>query len=219
MLKFLTKVILADDVIVFRAGLAEVLAAEPDMVIAAEASDRKQLEQAIQAHEAAVVVWAAHLEPVVSKLVASVKATRGMCVVLTEPCEGAAAYLAQGVDAVVTRDLSGPTLVNVIRSLVRGETQASSPSSALVPEFAMPADDADETIRARLTPKEIKILALVVEGCTCEQIATRLLTMEKTIKNYLRALLSTTGSSDLSELARFTIVNRVLESEISSVRR
>ena len=129
MLKFLTKVILADDVVVFRAGLAEVLAAEPDMVVAAEAGDCKQLEQAIEVHEEAVVVWAAHLQPVVSNLVATVRATRGLCIVLTEPCDSGAAYLAQGVDAVVARDFSGPTLVAVIRSLLRRE----SPSSLVLP--------------------------------------------------------------------------------------
>lgn len=65
--------------------------------------------------------------------------------------------------------------------------------------------------RDRFTPKEIKILALLVQGSTCEQIATQLDAPEKTIKNYLRALVTTTGSSDLSELAEFAIVQRVLD--------
>jgi DNA-binding NarL/FixJ family response regulator len=73
--------------------------------------------------------------------------------------------------------------------------------------------ECDEGLRARLTPKEIKILALVVEGCSTEQIAKRLSTLENTIKNYLRALLTTTGSSDLSELASFTVTHRVLDSQ------
>jgi DNA-binding NarL/FixJ family response regulator len=216
MLKFLTKVILADDVVVFRAGLAEVLAAEPDMVVAAEAGDYKQLERAIEAHEEAVVVWAAHLQPVVANLVASVRASRGFCIVLTEPCDSGAAYLAQGVDAVVARDFSGPTLVGVIRRLLCGEAPSApllpSPveSSTIMPEAMC---ECDESFRARLTPKEIKILALVVEGCTTEQIAKRLCTLENTIKNYLRALLTTTGSSDLSELASFTVTHRVLDGE------
>jgi DNA-binding NarL/FixJ family response regulator len=221
MLKFLTKVILADDVVVFRAGLAEVLAAEPDMVVAAEAGDYKQLERAIEAHEEAVVVWAAHLQPVVANLVASVRGSRGFCIVLTEPCDSGAAYLAQGVDAVVARDFSGPTLVAVIRSLLRGE----APSADLLPPaecsttMAETIRECDESLRARLTPKEIKILALVVEGCSTEQIAKRLCTLENTIKNYLRALLTTTGSSDLSELASFTVTHRVLDGEEHPVVR
>jgi len=52
-----------------------------------------------------------------------------------------------------------------------------------------------------------------------EQIAKRLCTMENTIKNYLRALLTTTGSSDLSELASFTVTHRVLNGEEHPVFR
>lgn len=63
----------------------------------------------------------------------------------------------------------------------------------------------------RFTPKEIKILGLLVQGSTCEEIATQLDASEKTVRNYLRALASTTGAADLSELAEFTVAHRVLE--------
>jgi DNA-binding NarL/FixJ family response regulator len=191
------------------------------MVVAAEAGDYKQLERAIEAHEEAVVVWAAHLQPVVANLVASVRASRGFCIVLTEPCDSGAAYLAQGVDAVVARDFSGPTLVAVIRSLLRGEASAPllPPPADSSSTMAETIRECDENFRARLTPKEIKILALVVEGCSTEQIAKRLCTLENTIKNYLRALLTTTGSSDLSELASFTVTHRVLDGEEHPVFR
>lgn len=192
------------------------------MVIAAEASDCEQLERAIQVHEEAVVVWAAHLQPVVSKLVASVRATRGLCIVLTEPSDTGAAYIAQGVDAVVARDFSGPSLVEVIRTLLRGESPtppAEVWATPALPESIDTTAEIDDSLRTRLTPKEIKILALVVEGCSSEQIAKRLSTLEHTIKNYLRALLSTTGSSDLSELARFTVTHRVLDREEQTTYR
>lgn len=65
--------------------------------------------------------------------------------------------------------------------------------------------------RGRFTPKERKILALVAQGCTSEEIASELRAPEKTVRNYLRALLCTTGLSELSELGEFTLTHRLLD--------
>ena len=79
--------------------------------------------------------------------------------------------------------------------------------------FESPAElvELDDAWRTRFTPKETKILALVAQGSTCEEIAARLRAPEKTVRNYLRALLSTTGLSELSELAEFTLAHRLLD--------
>ena len=65
-------------------------------------------------------------------------------------------------------------------------------------------------MRDRLTPKEMRIVALIVQGCKNREIAQRLKTTEQVIKNYLRSIYDKTGVGDRLELALFTIHHRVL---------
>ncbi len=71
-------------------------------------------------------------------------------------------------------------------------------------------DTVGARVRDRLTPKEMQIVALIVQGCKNKEIATQLNTKEQVIKNYLRAIYDKTGVSDRLELALFTIHHRVL---------
>ena len=65
-------------------------------------------------------------------------------------------------------------------------------------------------MRDRLTPKEMQIVALIVQGCKNRDIATQLNTKEQVIKNYLRSIYDKTVVSDRLELALFTLHHRLL---------
>jgi DNA-binding NarL/FixJ family response regulator len=72
-------------------------------------------------------------------------------------------------------------------------------------------------VRDRFTPKEMRIVALIVQGCKNREIANRLKTTEQVIKNYLRSIYDKTGVSDRLELALFTIHHRVLAQAAAEV--
>ena len=72
-------------------------------------------------------------------------------------------------------------------------------------------------VRDRLTPKEMRIVALIVQGCKNREIALRLKTTEQVIKNYLRSIYDKTGVSDRLELALFTIHHQVLAKAAADV--
>ena len=65
-------------------------------------------------------------------------------------------------------------------------------------------------VRDRLRPKEMRIVALIIQGLKNREIALRLKTTEQVIKNYLRSIYDKTGVDDRLELALFTIHHRVL---------
>jgi DNA-binding NarL/FixJ family response regulator len=71
-------------------------------------------------------------------------------------------------------------------------------------------DSVGTRVRDRLTPKEMQIVALIVQGCKNKDIAQQLGTKEQVIKNYLRSIYDKSGVSDRLELALFTIHHRVL---------
>jgi DNA-binding NarL/FixJ family response regulator len=80
-----------------------------------------------------------------------------------------------------------------------------------MPERAMQEQDTvGARVRDRLTPKEMQIVALIVQGCKNKDIANQLNTKEQVIKNYLRSIYDKIGVSDRLELALFTLHHRLL---------
>ena len=76
---------------------------------------------------------------------------------------------------------------------------------------------AGKRVLNRLTPKEMRIVALIVQGRKNRVIAIRLKTTEQVIKNYLRSIYDKTGVSDRLELALFTIHHRVMAQAASEM--
>ncbi len=203
----MNKIILADSQAIFRAGTAKVLATDEDMRIIAQCSDLDRMNHAMTTFPGSIVLFAASLKPDLTRLRMLLESTGSRGIVIAENDEQAGAYLHQGFRGVVFRSVNGPGLVECVRRVAAGETWL--PPQLMQPES--PEDDMVGTrVRDRLTPKEMRIVALIVQGCKNREIAVRLKTTEQVIKNYLRSIYDKTGVSDRLELALFTIHHRVL---------
>jgi len=114
--------------------------------------------------------------------------------------------LTRELDGLLFRNVPGVDLIDGIRRVAAGRRciQRSNVTSILA------QDSVGARVRDRLTPKEMQIVALIVQGCKNKHIAIQLGTKEQVIKNYLRSIYDKTGVSDRLELALFTIHHRVL---------
>jgi DNA-binding NarL/FixJ family response regulator len=210
----MNKIILADSQAIFRAGTAKVLAMEDELRIIAQCSDIERMFHAITTFPGSIVVFGASLRPDLSRLRALLDSTGSRGIVIAEHNETASGFLQQGFRGVVFRSVTGPALVECVRRVAAGETW--------LPPHLMQADSPEEDmvgtrVRDRLTPKEMRIVALIVQGCKNREIAHRLKTTEQVIKNYLRSVYDKTGVSDRLELALFTIHHRVLAKAAAEV--
>ena len=203
----MNKIILADSQAIFRAGTAKVLAMDEDLRIIAQCADLDRMLHAITTFPGAIVLFASSLRPDLGRLRAMLETASSRAIVIAENNESAGAYIHQGFRGVVFRNVSGSALVECVRRVAVGDTWV--PPQIALPET--PDDDMVGTrVRDRLTPKEMRIVALIVQGCKNREIAIRLKTTEQVIKNYLRSIYDKTGVSDRLELALFTIHHRVL---------
>ena len=203
----MNKIILADSQAIFRAGTAKVLAMDEDFRIIAQCADLDRMLHAITTFPGAIVVFAASLRPDLGRLRMMLEAAGSRAIVIAENSESAGAYLHQGFRGVVFRNVTGTSLVECVRRVAAGDTWV--PPQLAIAE-APEEDMVGTRVRDRLTPKEMRIVALIVQGCKNREIALRLKTTEQVIKNYLRSIYDKTGVSDRLELALFTIHHRVL---------
>jgi DNA-binding NarL/FixJ family response regulator len=202
----MTKIILADNQAIFRTGAAKVLAIEDDLRIVAQCDARDRLKSAIDSFRGAIVIMATSLRPDFAALSAQLKECGSRGVLIGEDGEQARTYMDFGMYGFIHRDITGQALVSCIRTVARGERWLSNHDQRGADE----SDQVGARVRDRLTPKEMKIVGLIVQGFKNKEIASTLGTTEQVIKNYLRSVYDKTGVSDRLELALFTIHHRVL---------
>lgn len=210
----MNKIILADSQAIFRAGTAKVLAMDEDLRIIAQCTDLDRMYHAVTTFPNSLLLFAASLRPDLGRLRVMLESVGSRGLVIAENHEPAANYLQQGFRGVVYRNVTGPSLVDCVHRVAAGELVQP-------PQIAQ-AETVDEDlvgtrVRDRLTPKEMRIVALIVQGCKNREIATRLKTTEQVIKNYLRSIYDKTGVGDRLELALFTIHHRVLAAAAAEV--
>ena len=210
----MNKIILADSQAIFRAGTAKVLAMNEELRIIAQCTDLDRMYHAITTFPGSIVLFASSLHPELTRLRVLLDGANSRGIVIAENNEVAASYLQQGFRGVVFRNVTGTSLVECVRRVADGETWI--PPKLMQPDS--PEEDMVVTrVRDRLTPKEMRIVALIVQGCKNREIAIRLKTTEQVIKNYLRSIYDKTGVSDRLELALFTIHHRVLAQAAAEV--
>ncbi len=202
----MNRIILADNQAIFRAGAARVLALEDDMRIVAQCDDLARLSNALDSWRGAILLFSSSMQLNANAVIAHAQASGIRTIYIAENGSEVPEELAQALDGVLYRNVPGSGLLECIRRVASGQHsfQHSNVTSILA------QDTVGARVRDRLTPKEIQIIALIVQGCKNKLIASQLNTKEQVIKNYLRSIYDKTGVSDRLELALFTIHHRAL---------
>lgn len=201
------KIILADNQAIFRAGAAKVLAVEDDLRIVAQADTAEKLSSALQNFRADVLVFSEGMASDTKSLVEAAAKNKTKVIAVTENQENASNLVQAGAKGVIYRNVSGAALVECVRKVAKGESWVQDADSE---DHTNETDAVGARVRDRLTAKELKIVALIVQGYKNKEIATRLGTTEQVIKNYLRNVYDKIGVSDRLELALFTIHHKIL---------
>ena len=211
----MTRLILADNQSIFRTGAARVLAVEDDIRIVAQCEDAQRLRAAVEAHRGSVILFSSALNLQLPGFLATVSACGSRAVLIAENSEPIDPVASSMLFGVVYRSVSGLDLVECVRKVNRGQRCLPTGNVTVM----QVADSVGTRVRDRLTPKEIQIVALIVQGCKNKDIALQLGTKEQVIKNYLRGIYDKTGVSDRLELALFTMHHKVLAEAAASASR
>ncbi len=208
------KIILAENQAIFRAGAAKVLAVEDDLRVVAQVQVEDQLLPSVDKFRPAVLLLSSdfHAEP--KKIIDAASKAKARTVIVAENGDDCRKYTELGAGGVVFRSVTGSELVQCVRKVAKGETYL--PPTAAAKENA-DNDLVGARVRDRLTQKELKIVALIVQGYKNKDIASELGTTEQVIKNYLRNIYDKIGVSDRLELALFTIHHRILAEAAAAV--
>ncbi len=206
------RVFLVDDHEVVRRGIADLLGAQAGLVVVGEAGTAAQARARIAATRPDVAVLDVRLPDgsgidVCRTILSTQPETK--CLILTAYDDDLALYAAviAGASGYVLKDVRGANLVDSIRKVAEGK-------SLLEPELRQRAL---ETMKRTSSPnprldslsvRERQVLALIADGLTNRQIGESMSLAEKTVKNYVSALLSKLGLERRTQAVAFQLDSR-----------
>jgi DNA-binding NarL/FixJ family response regulator len=202
-------VFLLDDHEIVRRGLRDLLEAEGDIEVVGEAATQQTAVDRVHALDPDVAVLDVRLEEgngVEACREIRSRHPRTACLILTSFSDDEALFQAimAGAAGYVLKQIRSADLVDAVRRVAAGQNLLDPVVTARVLERLRRGPEQDERL-ARLTEQERKVLDLLAEGLTNREIGERLHLAEKTIKNYVTALLSKMGMARRTEAAVYAV--------------
>lgn len=200
------RVFVVDDHEVVRLGVTDLITAEADLEVVGQASTAREALARIAATVPDVAVLDVRLPDgngidICRRIRSALPSVR--CLILTAFDDTDATYAAilAGASGYVLKDIRGQRLITSIRRAANGESLIDAAMvRKVVAALAGPGADSRGPV---LTTRERQVLELIADGLTNRQIGERLRLAEKTVKNYVTALLSKLGMERRTQAAVF----------------
>ena len=207
------RVYLLDDHEVVRRGLRTLLESAGDITVVGESGTAREATARIPAVRPDVAVLDARLPDgsgiEVCRVVRSVDPSiRALVLTSFDDDDALVAAVLAGAAGYVLKDVKGLDLIAAVRRVAAGESLIDPARAARALEGVRARRSEREELAA-LTPQEVRILGHIGEGLTNRQIAERMGLAEKTVKNYVSALLHKLGLERRTQAA--VLATRVLD--------
>jgi two-component system, NarL family, response regulator NreC len=203
-------VVIADDHAVVRRGLKQLLGAEPDLEVLAEAGDIEDARRYVRGHRPQVLVLDLNLPDGSSlKHIPSIRAESPdtQIVVLTMQNEPAYAREALGAGALgyVLKEAAETELVEAVRRAAVGDTYLNPRLGARVAAEPPPGPPDG------LSEREVDVLRMISLGYTNAEIATQLYLSVRTVETHRAHIQQKLRLTTRAELVRHALERGLLE--------
>ena len=191
-------VLVVDDHVLVRTGVASIISHEPDLQVVAEAADGQQAVEAFERFRPDVTLL--DLRMPVMEGVEAVRQIRmrdpsAKVIVLTtyDTDEDIARALKAGAKAYILKDIAASALIACIRDVLAGKTYLAPAAAAKL---------AERVTQVQLTPRELAALRSLADGRTNKEIAAALGISERTVKTHLAHLFEKLGVTSRTEAVK-----------------
>ncbi|HST43063.1 MAG TPA: response regulator transcription factor [Conexibacter sp.] len=206
-----TRILLADDHAVVRAGLRLVLDGEPDLRVVAEVADGAEAVERGVADDLDLAILDVAM-PRLTGLQAAAELSRRAprLRILMLSMHDNEQYLFEalkaGASGYVLKTAADRDLVEAVRAAMRGESFLYPAAiTALVRDYLERASAGEDAPEDPLTARELQVLKLIAEAHTNDQIALELRIARRTVERHRANILGKLHMRDRVELTRYAI--------------
>jgi DNA-binding NarL/FixJ family response regulator len=207
------RILIVDDHVLFRVGIAQILSKEADLEVVAEAEDaRSAMDAALETSPNIILMDLSLPSPggieTTQRIKRELPAVSIIVLAVQEDEDALFDAIKAGAAAFILKDVSPDDLVNIIRRVSNGEYLIndkvfSQPAvaSRVLKEFRELAVYGQEAapIFAPLSPREVEILDNIAQGMTNKQVAYTLSISEQTVKNHMSSILRKLSVNDRTQ--------------------
>lgn len=212
-----TRVLVADDHAIFRAGLARILDAEPDLSVAGHAGDGQQAVECALAGDVDLALLDVAM-PRMTGLQAAKEITertdhvRVLLLSMHDNEQYVFQALRAGASGYVLKTAAERDLVVACRAAMRGEPfLIPTAVRAVVRNYLERARDGEMVKDEVLTTRELEVVKLIGEGWSTRDIAQALVVSEKTVERHRSKIFEKLGLHDRVAVARWAIRRGLVE--------
>ncbi len=193
----MTKVLVADDQTLVRAGFRSILESEPGMTVIGEAANGIEALELIRRQAVDVVLMDLRM-PVMDGIEATRvivrerHRTRVLVLTTFDADEHVYAAMRAGASGFLLKDVDPADLIHGVRVVARGEALvAPAITRRLVEAFAEgPPPGRDPEELEALTERELDVMRLVARGMSNDEVAAELFLSPATVKTHVTRILS-----------------------------
>jgi DNA-binding NarL/FixJ family response regulator len=193
----LTRVLIADDDDLMRAGLVELLAGEPSIEIVGEASTGRQAVERARRLDPDVILMDVRMPDVdgieaTRELTSAAQRARVLILTTFEQDDYIFGALRAGASGFLLKRIRPEELIAAVHTVGAGDSLLSpSVTRRVIDRMAQqPTPElADQSRLSRLTPRERDVLELLARGLSNREIARELVVEESTIRTHVKRIL------------------------------
>ncbi|MCP4543270.1 MAG: response regulator transcription factor [Chloroflexi bacterium] len=206
------RILLVDDHLLFRKGLARLLDAQPDFEVVGEATDGLEAIEQTQSLRPDLVLMDIRMPDcdgleATRRIKGQMPNVRVVMLTVSEDEQDLATAVRYGADGYLLKDLLPETLFQYLRGAMLGEVPISrTMTGKLFHQLAQRSRPATQSaISGILSARECEVLALIVDGYSNQEIATELGIAHNTVKNHLRSILTKLGVRNRAQAAAYAV--------------
>jgi DNA-binding NarL/FixJ family response regulator len=213
-----TRILLADDHTLFRAGIRSLLQTLSYVEVVGEASNGREALPLVESLRPDIVLLDIMMPSLngldtAARITRTFPHTRLIMLSMNSDEDSVLKALRAGASGYLVKSADPAELEMAIRAVSQGKTFLSSAISEHVVAASLRRADRDRSSLDRLTPRQREVLQLVAEGNTTKEIARKLDISVKTAEAYRGELMSVLDIHDVASLTRYAIRNGVVSAE------
>lgn len=209
------KVIIADDHLMLREGIRQLLEFDQTIEVVAEANDGVECLEKINSVKADVLLLDINMPnknglETLKEIRNSKNNIKVLMLTVHEEVEYLVKAIEIGVEGYILKDSGSAELKKAIYSVLNGESYIQQKLIPVLNHYLIHKDDDRDKLKL-LTKREVEVLIEVAKGNFNKDIALHLNISERTVKNHMVSIFKKIDVADRTQAAVFAIKNNLVK--------
>lgn len=209
-------VMIADDHLIVREGIKQILELDGDIRVIAEASNGKECIELLDEKKTDILLLDINMPEMNGlKVLQYLKEKNINVKILILTIHNEVEYLIKaadfGVDGYILKDSDSTVLKKAILTIIQGESFIQPDLRPMLKKRMSERATSLNTLEESLTKREIEVLKLLAEGLFNKEIAYTLSISEKTVKNHISNIFKKINVSDRTQAAVYAIKHNLVD--------